>query len=62
MKTKRLNILDASWLYVESPTTPMQVGGLLVFRLPENAAPDFISELVEDFRAQPRFTRRGTGA
>ena len=62
MKTKRLNILDASWLYVESPTTPMQVGGLLVFRLPENAAPDFISELVEDFRAQttvyPPWNRR----
>ncbi len=50
MKTKRLNILDASWLYVESPTTPMQVGGLLTFRIPKNASEDFVRDLVEDFR------------
>lgn len=51
MKTKRLNILDASWLYVESQTTPMQVGGLLIFQIPENAPESFVGDIVTDFRA-----------
>lgn len=50
MKTKRLNILDASWLYVESPTTPMQVGGLLTFCIPTDASEHFVRDMVEDFR------------
>ena len=62
MKTKRLNILDASWLYVESPTTPMQVGGLLTFKIPEGASADFVSDVAADFRQQtdvyPPWNRR----
>lgn len=62
MRTKRLNILDASWLYVESPTTPMQVGGLLTFQIPEGAPDDFVSKIVEDYRKEtevyPPWNRR----
>ncbi len=31
----RLSALDTSFLYLEEPTTPMHVGGLAVFKLPE---------------------------
>ena len=41
MATKQLSPLDASWLYVESQDTPMHVGGLMIFELPEDAPPDF---------------------
>ena len=37
MKIKTLNPLDASWLLVESRDTPMHVGGLIIFQLPEDA-------------------------
>jgi diacylglycerol O-acyltransferase len=50
MKTKRLNPLDASWLYVESDETPMHVGGLLTFELPEGAPKDFCLQMVEEFK------------
>jgi WS/DGAT/MGAT family acyltransferase len=53
--TKPLNPLDASWLYVESPDTPMHVGGLMIFELPENAAPDFFQRLFEDTREHQVF-------
>src|SRR4029077_20847580 len=31
----RLNALDVSFLYLEEPTTPMHVGGVAVFTLPD---------------------------
>ena len=34
----RLKPLDASWLYVESRTTPMHVAGLNIFSLPGRCA------------------------
>ena len=32
----RLNALDVSFLYLEEPTTPMHVGGVAVFTLPDD--------------------------
>lgn len=46
-----LNPLDASWLMVESRDTPMHVGGLLRFSLPDGSPPDFLGRLMADFRA-----------
>jgi diacylglycerol O-acyltransferase len=40
-----LSALDASFLHMESTRTPMHVGGLLVFKLPEAAPPDYLSQL-----------------
>ena len=51
MSSKPLNPLDASWLLVESRDTPMHVGGLITFSLPDDAAPDFLRVLLADFRA-----------
>ncbi len=51
-----LNPLDTAFLRMESKRTPMHVAGLLVFRLPENAGPDFLSQLYERMRASPVVT------
>ena len=55
MATKQLSPLDASWLYVESQDTPMHVGGLMIFELPEDAPPDFFQKMMSDFRAEQCF-------
>lgn len=52
---KTLNPLDASWLMVESRETPMHVGGLMRFVLPDDAPPDFFAKLMQDFRATKKF-------
>ena len=44
--TKRLNLLDASWLAVDTVETPMHVGSLLIFSKPDNAPADFMQRLV----------------
>ena len=47
--TDRLSALDVSFLYMEEPTTPMHVGGLLVFQPPaEGFDYDRLVELIED--------------
>ena len=37
MSTTRLNPLDTAWIFTESRATPNHVGGLLQFRLPDDA-------------------------
>ena len=45
----RLSALDVSFLYMEEPTTPMHVGGLLVFEPPpEGFDYDRLVKLIED--------------
>lgn len=51
MSVKPLNPLDISWLMVESRETPMHVGGLIPFTLPDDAPADFLRQLLADFRA-----------
>jgi diacylglycerol O-acyltransferase / wax synthase len=51
MSEKPLNPLDLSWLMVESRETPMHVGGLIPFTLPDDAPADFLRSLLADFRA-----------
>jgi WS/DGAT/MGAT family acyltransferase len=43
---KRLGTLDASWLAVESEDTPMHVGNLQIFSLPENAPETFLRDML----------------
>lgn len=54
--SKRLNPLDAAWLFTESRATPNHVGGLLQFRLPPGAPKDFLRRLMEDFRSNRNFS------
>jgi diacylglycerol O-acyltransferase len=55
MTTTRLNPLDTAWLFTESRATPNHVGGLLQFRLPENAPRDFLLKMVAEFRTHRTF-------
>ena len=46
---KRLGPMDAMFLRMESKRTPMHIGALMTFMPPEDAKPDFVSELLADF-------------
>ena len=50
MPSKRMKPLDARWLLMESPETPMHVGALAIFSLPAKAGKDYLSELVAEMR------------
>ncbi len=56
MTAVRLNPLDAAWLFTESRATPNHVGGLLQFRLPEDAPQDFLRLMMAEFRNHRSFT------
>jgi diacylglycerol O-acyltransferase len=55
MTTTRLNPLDAAWIVTESRATPNHVGGLLQFKLPDNAPTDFMRKLMTEFRSHKQF-------
>jgi diacylglycerol O-acyltransferase len=48
-----LSPVDAAFLRMESSRTPMHVGGLLTFRLPDDAPPDYLHRLIEHMRSEP---------
>ena len=48
---KRLGTLDASWLAVESEDTPMHVGNLQIFSLPEDAPETFLRDMLARMKA-----------
>ncbi len=48
-----LNPLDASFVRMESKRTPMHVAGLMIFQLPDDAPPDYLSELFAFMRSRP---------
>lgn len=50
-----LKPLDAAWLYVDTKETPMHVGCLAIFALPDDAGPDFIPSLFSHLRETPSF-------
>jgi WS/DGAT/MGAT family acyltransferase len=53
---------DSMFLLAESREHPMHVGGLQLFELPEDSGPEFVTELIETFRAtdniSPTFRKR----
>jgi diacylglycerol O-acyltransferase len=58
---ERLDLLDAIFLLLETAESPKHVGVLLVFDRPEDSRPDFLADLVTQFRTlRPRapFNRR----
>jgi WS/DGAT/MGAT family acyltransferase len=52
----RLNPLDAAWIVTESRATPNHVGGLLQFKLPDDAPEDFMRKMMAEFRSHRQFT------
>ncbi len=51
MAFKQVAPLDTAWLALESRDTPMHVGGLFEFTLPEDAPPDYLQGQFELMRA-----------
>ncbi len=43
--------LDSVWLALESRDTPMHVGGLFEYTLPDDAPPDYLQRMVEQMRS-----------
>ncbi len=60
-----LKINDAGWLFAETFRTPMQVGVLANFSMPEDAAPSYLENLVNHWRTfttfQPPFNYKLRG-
>jgi WS/DGAT/MGAT family acyltransferase len=52
----RLNPLDAAWIVTETRATPNHVGGLLQFKLPDDAPKDFMRKMMAEFRSHRKFT------
>jgi WS/DGAT/MGAT family acyltransferase len=48
-----LSPLDAAFLRMESKRTPMHVGAMMTFKLPDDAPPDFVRKLMEQMRTHP---------
>lgn len=43
---KRLALLDSGWLTMETPETPMHVGGLMLYSVPENAPDTYMQDML----------------
>ena len=48
-----LSAIDAAFVHMESARTPMHVGGLLTFRLPDDAGAHYLRDLFAFMRSQP---------
>jgi diacylglycerol O-acyltransferase len=44
---KKLSFMDSSWFQLESPETPMHVGGLQIYTYPEDASEDYLKDLIK---------------
>lgn len=44
---KKLSFMDSSWFQLESPETPMHVGGLQIYTYPEDASEDFLKDEIK---------------
>jgi WS/DGAT/MGAT family acyltransferase len=53
LESKTLNLLDLSFVLLETRQTPMHVAGLQTFVLPADAAPDYPKRLFESLRSHP---------
>jgi len=52
---KKLTIIDAAFLQIETPETPMHVGGLHIYQLPEGGESGFVLELLRRFVSGQEF-------
>lgn len=53
---KRLSPIDAAFIQLESERTPMNIGALLTFKLPDDAPRDYLRQLVATLHAQAVIT------
>ena len=50
---KSMSVLDAGLLMMESPETPMHIGGVQVLRLPRGAGKDYVRKLHDRYLGTP---------
>lgn len=50
---KRMSLLDATFLNIETRDTPMHVASLAIFQRPEGAPRSFVKAVVENYRSKP---------
>lgn len=48
---RALGPIDQAFLWLERRQQPMHVGGLMLFKIPPNAAPNFVQEVAAQFKA-----------
>lgn len=48
---RRMSVLDATFLRIETRETPAHIAGLMILQQPEDAAPDFVRQIVATYRA-----------
>ena len=53
----RLPLLDSTFLRIESSETPMHIGALQIFSIPDGASPGFVSEIVAQYRRPTALAR-----
>ncbi len=53
--SERLNMSEFAWTALESRERPMHVATLLIYSLPENAEPDYLTNLVSKLRESTEF-------
>ncbi|NHN39247.1 wax ester/triacylglycerol synthase family O-acyltransferase [Pseudomaricurvus alcaniphilus] len=53
---KRISINEAGWLMMDSSQRPMHVATLLIYSLPDKAAENYLSQLVQDLREEAEFS------
>lgn len=53
---QRINMNEASWLFLDSRLRPMHVATLLIYSLPDDAEDDHLSQLVQSLREETEFT------
>ncbi|MDI9243650.1 wax ester/triacylglycerol synthase family O-acyltransferase [Marinobacter sp. CHS3-4] len=53
---KRLSPVDQVFLWLEKRQQPMHVGGLQLFRFPEDAGDDYVAELADELRTETQVT------
>jgi diacylglycerol O-acyltransferase / wax synthase len=54
-KRQTISLNDSSWLRMETVSTPMQVGMLATFSLPDDAGPSYLADLVQRWRDHRSF-------
>jgi diacylglycerol O-acyltransferase len=54
---RRLSILDSTFLRMETSESPMHVASLEIFRIPDDAGPEFVRDIVAAFRAPGPLSR-----
>lgn len=53
---KRMSMLDATFLRMETREAPMHVASLQIFQIPDGVAPGFVRDIVAAFRAEGQLT------